>query len=130
VEVPEWVVVVVVAWGAVGNPLYIPLEHNMKTFSKITILLISATLAGSVFARGPGGGGGGGVGGGGGMSSGSGSQNQHKYQYGKQGGQGAGQSTQTRAQTRDPAGNPTGQPIQQRVRIHSPGTGLSVPTTN
>ena len=91
----------------------------MKTVSKIAILLVSATLAGSVVARGPGGG----VGGGQGQMAGSG----QKY------GQGSSQGQGIRAQTRDPAANPTGQPLQQRARIHTPGTGTPVvpaPTTN
>lgn len=133
--VPEWAGAVVVAWDAVGNPL-IPLERNMKTLSKITILLISATLAGSVFARGPGGGGGGmgggGMGGGMGMSSGSGSQsqNQYRHQYRNQSGDGTGQGMQTRTQTRDPASNPTGVPLQTRTRTQTPAVDAApiVPT--
>jgi hypothetical protein len=93
----------------------------MKTVSKIVILLVSATLAGAAFARGPGGGQGGGMGGGQGQMAGSGPK------YGQSGSQGQG----TRTQTRDPAANSTGQPIQQRDRIHTPGAGIAptVPVT-
>lgn len=119
------------AWGVAGDFFDLPLERNMKTMSKITILLVSATLAGSAFARGPGGGMGGGMGAGMGMSSGTTaqSQNQYRHQYRNANGDAAaqGQGMQTRTQTRDPASNPTGQPIQQRERIHTPGTGLTAP---
>jgi hypothetical protein len=108
--VPEWVVVVVVAWVVVGNPHYIPLEHIMKTLSTITILLVSASLAGSAFARGPGSG----------MGSGQGQMAGSGQKYGQ--GNSQSQGTQMRKQTRDSASTPTGQPIQQRDRIHTPGT--------
>lgn len=97
----------------------------MKTLNTLAVVLVSATVATAAFAKGPGGGMGGG------SMAGQQSQNQYKHQSRNQTDQGSGQGTQSRTQTRDPASNSTGQPIQQRDRIHTPGTGITstVPVT-
>lgn len=95
-------------------------EIVMKKLNMLAIALLSATVATAALAKGPGGGMGAGQGRMGGQAS-AGTQQQGQ-------GGGAGQGTQTRTQTRDPASNPTGQPIQSRDRLHTPGTGTTLPS--
>lgn len=99
----------------------------MNALKTMAVVLVSSVFATAAFAKGPGGGGMGGMGGGqgsmGGQSAGAGQGS---------GGQrmGGGQGDQLRTQTRDPASNPTGTPIQDRDRIHTPGTGLTTTPSN
>jgi hypothetical protein len=104
----------------------------MNALKTMAVVLISGVFATAAFAKGPsgGGGGGGGMGGMGGGQGGMGGQSASAGQGGGGQGMSGGQGDQLRTQTRDPASNPTGTPIQDRDRIHTPGTGLTTTPTN
>lgn len=121
----------VVAWDVGGNPQSFNRSDIMKAIQTFALVVISATFATASFARG--GGMGGGMGGGQGSMAGQPSQQQYRQSAPTRdaSGQTGALGTQTRTQTRDPASSTTDQPIQQRDRIHVPGTGTTtaVPAT-